>query len=232
MGDTVVLIPTYNERDNLSKLIPKIFEEYPDIHILVIDDNSPDGTPNLLKELSSKYKNLRYVVRVGERGLGTALLRGYREALKHGYRYLIQMDADLQHDPKYIKDILERLIDGCDLVIASRYVAGGGVEGWSLLRRIVSKAANMYSRAILGIKVRDATSGYRGFKLDSLGRIIDDIKYSRGYVIQVETVYRFSQAGMRICEVPFIFRERERGSSKLGITTILEFFIKVIRLKL
>jgi len=228
----LILLPTYNERDNLSILIPQIFREYPNISILVIDDDSRDGTAELLKGFSMEFQGFRYIIRKGERGLGTALLRGYEEAIKSGYKYLIQMDADLQHDPKYIRDILDRLMVGCDLVIASRYVRGGGIEGWSFTRRLISRVANIYGRLVLGIDIKDLTSGFRGFNIESLGKVFNKIKYSRGYVIQVEVVYRFKEAGMKICEVPFIFRERKRGKSKLGFSTILEFFINILRLKL
>jgi len=231
MKETIILLPTYNEKDNISKLIPMIFEYYPEVSILVVDDNSIDGTLYILDNFKKRYKNLEVIIRKNERGLGTALIRGYREALAKGFKYLIQMDADLQHDPLYIKDIFNKLKEGCDLVVASRYVEGGGVEGWSFIRKIISKFANMYARFILGIKITDCTSGYRGFNLASLNKVLGKILYSKGFVIQVEVIHRFQEEGLKVCEVPFIFKKREKGSSKLDVKTIIEFFIKVLRLK-
>ena len=231
MKDTLILIPTYNEKDNIGILIDTIFSLYPDINILEIDDNSIDGTLDILDRLSERYGRLKYIVRIGERGLGTALLRGYREAVKSGYKYLIQMDADLQHDPSYISDIYDALVEGYDLVIASRYVEGGTIKGWSIFRRMISWGANKYASFIVGAGVRDYTSGFRGFRVSSLAKVIDEVRYSKGYIIQVEVVKRFYDKGMKIYEVPFTFKSRGGGRSKLGFKEVLEYFIKVLRLK-
>lgn len=231
MSEYLILIPTYNERENIEKLLEILIKSYPEMDILVIDDYSLDGTIDVLRRFSNEYPNIQYIVRVGEKGLGTALIRGYREAIKGGYKYLIQMDADLQHDPSYISSLAERLREGCDLVVASRYIGGGGIEGWSFIRRLISKGANIYARVILGIGVKDLTSGFRGFKVSSLRNIIDELVDVDGFAIQVETIYRMYKKGYSICEIPFIFKSRIHGSSKLGIPVILEFFIRILKLR-
>ncbi len=231
MSDTVILIPTYNERDNIEKLLEMLIELYPDMDILIIDDNSTDGTIEIIRRFSDEYPNIHYIIRVDERGLGSALLRGYREAIKRGYKYLIQMDADLQHDPIYISELIDSLRSGCDLVIASRYVEGGGVENWSFTRRLISWGANTYVKLLLGIKARDVTSGYRGFRLSSLKEVLDELEGASGFVIQVETAYQMARKGFRVCEIPFTFRARLHGASKLGFKVVLEFFIRVLKLR-
>lgn len=231
MSDTVILIPTYNERENIGRLLESLVKLYPELDILIIDDNSTDGTIDVIRRFSELYSNIHYIIRVDERGLGSALLRGYREAIKRGYKYLIQMDADLQHDPIYIRDLIDKLRSGCDIVIASRYIEGGGVEGWSLRRRIISWGANKYVKILLCIKARDVTSGYRGFNLSSLKEVLDNVEGASGFVIQVETLYQMTRSGYRICEVPFIFKSRIHGSSKLSLKVILEFFIRVLKLR-
>ena len=231
MSDSVILIPTYNERENIERLLELLLELYPEMDILIIDDNSTDGTIEVIRRFSDTYPNIHYIIRVDERGLGSALVRGYREAIKRGYKYLIQMDADLQHDPIYIGELMDRLRSGCDLVIASRYVEGGGVESWSFRRRFISWGANKYVKLLLGIKARDVTSGYRGFNLSSLKEVLNDIEGASGFVIQVETAYQMARRGYKICEVPFIFKSRAHGASKLGFKVILEFFIRVLKLR-
>jgi len=231
MNDTVILIPTYNERENIERLLQIILDLYPDMDILIIDDNSVDGTIEVIRRFSESYRNIHYIIRVDERGLGSALLRGYREAIERGYKYLIQMDADLQHDPAYISELMDRLKGGCDIVIASRYIEGGGIENWSLTRRIISWGANTFVRLLLGIKARDLTSGYRGFNLSKLNEVLDDLEGASGFVMQVETAYHMHRKGFKICEVPFIFKSRAHGTSKLGFKVVLEFFIRVLKLR-
>lgn len=231
MREYLILIPTYNERENIERLLKILIESYPEMDILVIDDHSLDGTIDVLKSFSDEYPNIQYIVRTDEKGLGTALIRGYREAIKRGYKYLIQMDADLQHDPSYISILANKLREGCDLVISSRYIEGGRIDGWSFTRRLISKCANIYARIILGIGVRDLTSGFRGFNVSSLKNIIDELVDVDGFAIQVETIYRMYRKGYHICETPFIFKPRIHGSSKLGISIILEFFIRVLKLR-
>jgi len=228
---SIVIIPAYNERDNLSRLLPSIFQ-YQEFDILVIDDYTGDGTPELLKNMKRVYgERLNFIVRRGKRGYTSALKEGYRYALETGYKYIFQMDADLQHDPRYLNPLLEEVRRGYGLVIASRYVDAGGVQGWPLHRRVISIVANVYARTVLGIPAKDLTSGYRVFSGETLSSIVDNISLSKGFFIQVETAYLTHRCGYRLSEIPFIFKARERGSSKLDIMKIIEFFINVLRLR-
>jgi len=229
----LVLIPTYNERENLPELVERLSavrEELP-FSVLFVDDGSPDGTPELIREYMGRHGWIDLVVRVGERGLGTALLRGYKYALERGYDVLVQMDADLQHPPELIPRLVSRVAGGCDAVVASRYIEGGGFSRWPLHRRVVSRVANWYARAVLGLGVRDATSGFRAFSRRALEAIVEAGPRCGGYAFQVETLAILSRAGMRLCEEPFVFARRERGSSKLGAGEIVRFAAAVVGMR-
>ncbi len=236
----LILLPTYNESESIRKLIP-LLEEYInsikrsrnlDIDILVIDDNSPDRTYEIVREYMGKYQNIHLIVRPSKMGLGTALARGFKEALNRGYDALITMDADLQHPPEYIVDLINAYLNGCDIVIASRYIKGGGIEGWSKFRRIVSSIANIYGRGLTGLKIRDLTTGYRLYSRKVLEYLAGLNLKSSGFVFQVEVLYRLKNFNLKICEVPFIFKSRMHGKSKLSRKIILEYLINLLKLRL
>ncbi len=231
MSDTLVVIPSYRERENLEKLIPMVMDLDIDVDVLVVDDYSGDGTDELLGKMSRIFEGVQYIIRRDRRGYASALVDGYRYGLEHGYKYIAQMDADLQHDPKYLPNLTREIRGGAGLVIASRYIEGGGIVGWPLHRRIISRGANLYARLVLGIPAKDITSGYRIFSREALEAIIDSIPSVEGFFIQIETAYKVHRRGFQIMETPFVFRPRELGESKLSSGMILEFFINVLRLR-
>jgi dolichol-phosphate mannosyltransferase len=231
MAKIYIVIPTYNERGNIEPLLEQIFSlNLEGLNVLVVDDNSPDGTGRLIDEL--KVNNLRlHILHHGQKaGLGRAYVAGFKEALAAGADYIFEMDADLSHDPKYIPDFLAAIADN-DLVLGSRYIAGGGVKNWNLMRRLISRFGNIYARLILNLPIADLTGGFKCYRrqvLESIG--LDDLG-SVGYNFQIETTYKVQQAGFRIKEVPIIFSERAAGQSKFDLKIILESFWKVIKLK-
>ena len=231
----LVFIPTYNERENIGPLIEKVLsiskEDNLPLDILVLDDNSPDGTAEVVDELSRIYGNIYLVVRPSKMGLGSALSEGFAYAYENGYDLMVLMDADFQHPPEMIPVLVERILSGYNLVIASRYVEEGRVEGWSRLRRIISWGANLYARRFLGLSVKDLTSGFRAFDREALKFLSKCNFLSRGYALQVEVAYILHREGFKIMEVPFIFRRRRFGASKLGIGVMFEFFYNILRLR-
>ncbi len=230
---TLIIIPTYNERQNIEPLFETIFTVNNDVHILVVDDNSPDKTYELVEELrQSRYLDKVFLIkRAGKLGLGTAYVAGFKWALSHGYDYIMEMDADFSHDPVYINDFL-REIKNADLVIGSRYVSGGGVVNWGVGRKLISRGGSLYSRTILGLPLHDITGGYKCFRREVLESInLDHIK-SNGYSFQVEMNYRTYLKGFRIKEVPIIFEDRRVGQSKMSRKIFLEAIMMVWRLRL
>ncbi len=233
MPRRLVVIPTYREADSLPTLLEAILSQPIELDIYVVDDDSRDGTEEILRSFREEYGDrVGYVIRRGERGFASALYTGYRYGYDTGYDYVAQMDADLQHDPQYLPRLFGKAEEGLDLVVASRYVEGGGIEGWPITRRIISWGANTYARIVLGLPIRDVTSGYRVFSREAISTLLKYRPRSRGFMIQVETAYILHRAGHRLGEVPFIFRSRYAGRSKLGIGMILEFFINVPRLRI
>ncbi len=230
---TILVIPTYNERDNIPELVDRLdrVREQATFDVLFIDDNSPDGTHELIRSYMENYNWISLIVRKNERGLGTALKRGYTEALNRGYDVLIQMDSDLQHPPEIIPNLIEKVDKGFNAVIASRYVQGGGIKGWSFSRRLVSKVANLYAKFMLGLSVSDLTTGYRAYDREALKVLANHNFISKGYSLQVEALYLVKKAGLKICEVPFTFVKRERGKSKMGIREIISFLINIYKVK-
>jgi len=227
VNKAVVILPTYNEVENISVILDKLIKLPCKLDILIIDDNSQDGTIDVVKNFMKTYDNISLIVRVNEKGLGTALKRGYKEAYERGYNIAIQMDADLQHPPEIIPNLISLIENGYDVVIASRYIEGGGVSSWSLYRRVVSRFANLYAKIILGLRTKDVTSGFRAFSRKALAFLYDLNLRSKGFMIQVETLYNLERNGFKVIEYPFIFRERIKGSSKLKIRVILEFFLNI-----
>lgn len=227
---TMIVVPTYNERENLPNFVDAIFAlEVPNLEVLVVDDNSPDGTGNLAEELRAQYDQRVHVLhRAEKQGLGPAYIAGFREALAHNADYIVQMDADFSHQPKYILTMLE-MIERYDLVLGSRFMTGGGVdESWSAYRKLLSVWANrIYTPLILRLPVFDATGGFKMWKRDTLiGMNLDRIK-SNGYVFQVEMTYVAHRLGYKIGEFPIYFPDRQHGSSKMSSKVALEAAARV-----
>ncbi|MBZ4682643.1 MAG: dolichol-phosphate mannosyltransferase [Fusobacteriaceae bacterium] len=226
---TLIIIPTYNESENIEKLLELIYSVKSDLNILIVDDNSPDKTYEIIERLmKEKYKNKLFLMkREGKLGLGTAYIAGFKWALERKYDYIFEMDADFSHNPKYIPDFL-REIENYDLVIGSRYVKGGGVKNWGIIRKFISRGGSLYSRIILGAKINDFTGGFKCFRRETLEKIDLDKIISNGYSFQVELNYKVWLKGMRIKETPIIFEDRTLGKSKMSKKIFLEAVLKVI----
>ncbi len=230
MKSIYVVTPTYNEKDNLPLLVKKIFElKIPNLRLVVIDDNSPDGTGKIAHELARNYP-ITVIDREKKSGLGTAYIQGFREVLKDSPDYIIEMDADLSHDPQVIPQFLEA-IKNCDLVLGSRYIKGGRIQNWDVLRKLISYLGNLYARIILSLPYRDLTGGFKCYRRAVLENLDLESLSSIGYNFQIETTYRAHLKGYRICEVPITFTERKTGASKFNLKIILESFIKVLLLR-
>ena len=227
-----IILPTYNEAENLPKLVKTIFDlQIPDLHIIVVDDNSPDGTGQIADRLAKEFP-LIVIHRQGKQGLGSACITGFKKALEFGADIVCQMDADFSHDPHDLPRLLERIDKDYDFVIGSRRVIGGNIKGWSRYRNIQSILAMSFARAMLGLKTRDITAGYRCLKATMLKDIDFQTIKANGYAFQEELIYRSEKKGYSIAEVPVTFIDRKFGQSKLGIKDIIEFFMTVFRLRL
>lgn len=229
-NSTLIIIPTFNERENISSLIEQIFAVLPGADVLVIDDDSPDGTADYVAESFDASERLFVLRRSGPRGLGCSYLDGYRRALDEGYARVIQMDADLSHDPKHLPELL-RASQKADVVIGSRYCEGGRLSDWPLHRRLLSRFANFYVRAITGLAVQDSTSGFRCYSRLALERILVNQIVSEGYAFQVEVAFRAHEADLSIIETPIIFTDRREGKSKISRAVILESALLPWRLR-
>lgn len=227
----IIIIPTYNEKSNIERIIPIIFNlQINNLHILVVDDNSPDGTGEAVEKMKKQYPNLDILHREKKEGLGRAYVAGFKKALSDGADYIFEMDADFSHDPKYIPQFLEAIKD-YDLVLGSRYCRGGGVENWNFVRKMVSRFGNIYARMVLGVPIRDLTGGFKCYRRKVLETIDLDSLESIGYNFQIEITYKAYKIGFKIKEIPIIFTERREGKSKFNVKIILESFWKVILLK-
>ena len=228
---TLIISPTYNEIKNIKSLVKQVFDLDPGYHLLIIDDNSPDGTALKVKELQSTYPNLHLEERPGKAGLGTAYLFGFKWALENNYDHIVQMDADLSHDPNDVPRLVSRLKDH-DLVIGSRYVNGVSVVNWPIRRLILSYGANMYSRFITGMPINDGTGGFKAWR----GTLLNDIELkkvrSQGYSFQIEMNFRSWRLGARIKEEPIIFVDRTIGESKMSKSIMYEAIWMVWRLRI
>jgi dolichol-phosphate mannosyltransferase len=211
----LVTVATYNELENLPDLLRAIFAEVPRADVLVIDDNSPDGTGRWCDEKASEDRRVHCLHRSGKLGLGTATIAGMQHAIEQGYDYLLNLDADFSHHPRYIPALLAAM-ESCDVAIGSRYVAGGGVKDWPLQRRLMSWGVNTYARLLLGLSPRDCSGAYRCFRVSLLQRLDFDSIISRGYSFQEEVLWRLKKLGARFQEVPIVFADRERGVSKIN----------------
>lgn len=230
----IILIPTYNEKDNISLIIEKIFEkDYKhDVNVLVIDDNSPDGTGQIVKDLiSQKYNNRLFILeRQQKNGLAKAYIAGFKWSLERKYDVILEMDADLSHNPKYLPSMFEAA-ENYDFAVGSRYVQGGGVSGWGLLRKIISRGGSLYSRIILNIPIKDLTGGFNLWHSHVLEKMNIDSIISDGYSFQIELKYRALKSGFKGKEVPILFEDRTLGKSKMSKKIVLEALLKVWQLK-
>jgi len=227
-----IIIPTYNERKNIERLVRQIFSlDIKNLWILVVDDNSPDGTGVAVEALKTEFPFLDIIHRATKLGLGTAYVAGFTKALNNGADYIFEMDSDFSHNPAYIPKILE-VAREYDLVLGSRYVIGGGVKNWNFFRRCISRFGNFYAQIILSVPIKDLTGGFKCYKRKVLETIDLGSLSSVGYNFQIETTYKTYKRGFRIKEIPIVFTEREEGKSKFSIIIILESFWKVITLRL
>lgn len=225
---TLVIIPTYNERDNLLRIVARVHNATPDAHILIVDDGSPDGTGALADELALGDPDRVHVLhRAFKEGLGAAYLAGFAWGLQRQYSVIVEMDADGSHAPEELHRLLEAIDAGADVVIGSRYVEGGEVRNWPRRRLVLSRTANSYSRILLGVDIHDITAGYRAYRREVLEKIGLDAVDSRGYGFQVDLTWRSINAGFTVVEVPITFTEREHGVSKMDGSTVREAIVKV-----
>jgi dolichol-phosphate mannosyltransferase len=225
---TLAIIPTYNECENLPLIIERVDKARPDVHILVVDDGSPDGTGELADELSQRDPDRIHVMhRTAKDGLGAAYLAGFQWGLAHQYSVLVEMDADGSHAPEQLSRLLDAVDAGADLAIGSRYVPGGQVHNWPRRRRLLSRTANWYSRTLLGADVNDITAGYRAYRREVLEKIDLSAVDSKGYCFQIDLTWRTINGGFTVVEVPITFVERELGVSKMSGSNIREALVKV-----
>jgi len=225
-GPVAVIIPTYNERDNIEIITSRVRGAVPDADLLIVDDNSPDGTGEIADKLAGEDPHIHVLHRTDKAGLGAAYIAGFRWALEQGYGALVEMDADGSHQPEELPRLLAALAEA-DLVLGSRYVPGGAVLNWARSRELLSRGGNTYARLMLGLKLKDATGGYRVFRASTLRRIgLDDVD-SQGYCFQIDLARRTIEAGLTVTEVPITFEERQRGASKMSRKIVLEALWRV-----
>lgn len=227
----IVIIPTYNEIHNIKRLLPDILSSFPSVDVLVVDDNSPDGTAGWVKEAAKTVPRIKIIERPGKMGLGTAYVAGFKYMLANGYDYAIQMDADFSHDPQEIETFLE-MIKQYDLVIGSRYIYGVRVINWPIRRLLLSYGANLYTRIITGMPIKDGTGGFKCFRKEVLSAINLEKIHSNGYSFQIEMNYKAYQLGFKIVEVPITFVDRVEGTSKMSKKIVREAITMVWKLRL
>jgi dolichol-phosphate mannosyltransferase len=231
VADCTVVIPTYNERENIADIVTQILN-IPRFRVLVVDDNSPDGTGAIVASLAAEEPRLGLLPRPGKLGLGTAYLDGFRRALDEGAHFIFEMDADFSHNPLYLPRLLEAAETTYDLVLGSRYVRGGGTSDWGLMRQFISRGGNFYAGLILGLPLADATGGFRCYRRTVLETLDLGAVRSNGYSFQIEMAYRTLQAGFQVGEVPIIFPDRRVGKSKMSRRIVVEALINVWKLRL
>lgn len=224
---TLIVLPTYEEALNIVEVLTRIRAVLPTADVLVVDDNSPDGTAALARSAGAELGQVDVLVRPTKDGLGNAYRHGFRVGIDRGYTTLVQMDADLSHDPADLPKLLAALDDGAEAVIGSRYIPGGAVPNWPWYRRALSKYGNRYACVVLGMSVHDATAGFRAYRVDALEAIDVFGTRAKGYGFQIETAYRISRSGRRLAEVPVIFTDRVRGRSKMSLTVMIEELVLV-----
>ena len=226
LGRVLVIVPTYNERDALPLIVERIRAAVPEADVLVADDNSPDGTGAIADSLAEADPKVRVMHRHGKEGLGAAYIAGFTWGLQNNYDVLVEMDADGSHQPEQLPRLLDALRDA-DLVLGSRWVPGGGTQNWSMGREVLSRGGNIYTRAMLGVPIHDATGGYRAFRADTLRNLDLHTVASQGYCFQVDLAWRTVQRGMTVKEVPITFVERSVGDSKMSRAIVAEALWRV-----
>lgn len=229
-ADCTVVIPTYNERENIGTLIPHIIAD-PRFKVLVVDDNSPDGTGQIVADLAQQCDRVGLIARSGKLGLGTAYVAGFKQALKAGAQYIFEMDADFSHDPSYLPNLLRAAETDYDLVLGSRYIPGGATTDWGIMRRVISRGGSLYTRMILGLPIRDCTGGFRCYRRHVLESFDLDTVRSNGYSFQVEMLYRAYSHHFRVGEIPIVFPDRRVGASKMSRRIVFEAMIMVWRMR-
>jgi len=224
---TLIVLPTFNEADNIVEVLQKLRAVVPEASVLVVDDSSPDGTADLVEEVAEEIGDVSVMRRPAKSGLGSAYRDGFRHGLAAGYDLMVEMDSDLSHDPAALPSLLAAAADGAALALGSRYIPGGSIPDWSWHRRALSRWGNRYAAAVLGIDVNDATSGYRAYRAEALAGIDFHTVQADGYGFQVEMAYRVLASGGRIVEVPISFTDRVRGESKMSSRIVVEAFVLV-----
>ncbi|MDB5049970.1 MAG: Dolichol-phosphate mannosyltransferase [Fibrobacteres bacterium] len=230
MARTLVIIPTYNEIENLPRLLDRIDATQLGLDVMIVDDGSPDGTGEWVKEQLGKRKNLHLIQREGKQGLGSAYVAGFRYAIAEGYTFVFEMDADFSHDPAHLPVFLKE-IENNDLVLGSRYINGISVVNWPMSRLLLSYFANLYARVITGMPVQDATGGFKCFRVEALKTLDLGKIHAGGYSFQIEVTYKLWKKGFRIQEIPIIFMDRTAGVSKMSSKIIKEALFLLIRLR-
>ena len=225
----VVVLPTYNEAENIVGFLRAVRQAVPDADVIVVDDNSPDGTAGLAEETASELGRIKVLHRAGKQGLGAAYRHGFTTAFDEGYDAIVSMDSDFSHDPATIPTMLQLIIDGADAVVGSRYVPGGSTVDWPLHRRLLSKWGNRYTAAVLRLPVRDCTSGFRAYRADALRAIDPASTTAEGYAFLTELVRKLIANGSKIVETPIVFRDRQFGTSKMSARIIAESMVLVTK---
>lgn len=230
MPQALVIIPTYNERENIELVVPRALAADPRVEVLVVDDSSPDGTADLVERMAAHNERVHLLRRPGKQGLGAAYLAGFEWAVRRDYRLVLEMDADLSHDPEHIPDFLE-LMEGHDLVVGSRYMRGVTVVNWPMGRLVLSWLANWYARVVTGVPLHDLTSGFKCYRREVIEHLLRGGIHSNGYAFQIETVFRAWRAGSRVVEMPIVFVDRNVGVSKMSRRIVLEAIWMVWRMR-
>jgi dolichol-phosphate mannosyltransferase len=227
----LIVIPTYNEAENIRRIVPAVLDIVPDTHVLIVDDRSPDGTGQIADEMAESDSRLHVLHRPIKEGLGVAYRDGFRWALERDYLYVFEFDADFSHNPCYLPGMLALLENHTDVVVGSRRVDGGGVENWGVLRHLISWGGSVYARTVLGVPIRDLTAGFIGYKRKVLEALPLDNIQTAGYGFQIEMKYRAFKAGFRVMESPIVFPDRVMGSSKMSKTILIEALVNVWKLR-
>ena len=232
MRKTLVIIPTFNESENILNIIPEVLsytDKNNEFNVLVVDDNSPDGTADMVDNYNNS--NVFIIKRKQKAGLGTAYIEGFKFAIKNSFDLVFEMDADFSHDPKYLKSFIEEIDNGYDLVVGSRYINGVSVVNWPISRLILSYTANIYTRLVTGLKVKDTTAGFMCYRVHALSQINLNNIHSNGYSFQIEMKFKFYKKGFKIKEIPILFIDRRAGSSKMSKRVVYEAYFMVWKLK-
>ena len=232
MSDSLVIIPTYNEKENIEKMNRKVFSLSVPFDVLIVDDGSPDGTPEIVKDLQKEFTGKLFIEeRKGKQGLGTAYIHGFKWALTKSYEYIFEMDADFSHNPEDLLRLRQACVNGADVAVGSRYVKGGSVKNWTLDRIMLSYFASLYVKSVLWVNINDTTAGFKCYRRKVLETIdLDTIKFT-GYAFQIEMKYTAHKLGFKVAEVPITFKDRTEGTSKMSMGIFKEAFWGVLQMK-